>query len=526
MAQHDSRLVFVRKASGLVKALTWWDVFVAVVSAPAGSGIIYYSVSTSATFPGGNIALSFLIGMLLVFPVIYVAASTSGLIPRSGSLYVLISRVLSPSLGFLAAVLFFLGYTLSVGVVAFVTTSIAGGIFVQTGKAGGLRYLQDFGVALERPGNSAIGGAILVILTWLLVLRGVRAFRRAMRVMFVFAVAAVVTTVGFFFAVRFFGGVPRFFNGVWGAGSYEKVLGIAAQHGWKAPPFSWGATLDLLLVVLFSYGGLELISYASGEVSHSDRRSFRGYIAGWVCLACLYIIISFSVTFAFGDFINAYGFMFQQYSQELGQAVPAVAPSIPFYFTSIMPNPWVSILVSLALCVWLLNTMVPYFFSPSRLVFALAMDRTVPRALTNVNAKTGAPTTASHLTLVVALAGVLLNLLNVGVVLGTILFCALFVYWLYGLSAMLLPYRRPDLYERLPEQRTIGGLPVISIIGLLAFAVGWFVVFVAIRQLSMTIVVFLSVLMGLCMSLYAWRLSASHKIGIDVERICRELPPE
>jgi amino acid transporter len=170
--------------------------------------------------------------------------------------------------------------------------------------------------------------------------------------------------------------------------------------------------------------------------------------------------------------------------------------------------------------------MVPYFFSPSRLIFALAMDRAVPKSLANVSPRTGAPTTASHLTLGVALLGVMMNLLGVGVVLGTILFCALFVYWMYGLSAMLLPYTDPDLYHRLPEQRMIAGLPVVSIVGLFAFAVGWFVVFVAIRQLSMSIIVFLAILMGLCMLLYCRRLADNKIFGIDVDRIYSELPPE
>src|SRR5579863_1221842 len=126
----DESLVFTRKASGLVKDLTWWDVFLNVISAPAGSGIIYYSVSTTSTFPGGNIVLSFFIGMLLLLPIIHITATSAGLLPRSGSLFILISRVVGPALGFVAAVMFFVGYTLSIGVVAYVTARLLGGVMV------------------------------------------------------------------------------------------------------------------------------------------------------------------------------------------------------------------------------------------------------------------------------------------------------------------------------------------------------------------------------------------------------------
>jgi len=289
---------------------------------------------------------------------------------------------------------------------------------------------------------------------------------------------------------------------------------------------SWPATLDLLLVVLFAYGGLELASYASGEVSQAERRAVRGYLAGWACLAAIYVLIAFAVSFAFGDFLSAYDYLFQKHPRQLSQVLPAIAPSIPFYLASVIRDPWIGFTVSLGLCLWLVNTMVPYFFAPSRLLFALAMDRSVPQALCNVSTKTGAPTTASHLTLLVALGGVLLNLLQVGVVLGTILFCALFVYWLYGLSAALLPFRRPDLYQHLRVQGQVAGLPSISVVGVLTTGVGWFVLFVAVRQLSMPIVILLSFLIAAIVLFYARRLAANRKAGFDTEKIYSHLPPD
>ncbi len=78
-------LVFTRKTSGLVKGLSWKDILILVISAPAGSGILYYSVSTASTYPGGNIGLSFLIGMALFIPLLYLAALNASMIPNSGS---------------------------------------------------------------------------------------------------------------------------------------------------------------------------------------------------------------------------------------------------------------------------------------------------------------------------------------------------------------------------------------------------------------------------------------------------------
>lgn len=522
----DEPLIFTRKSSGLVKGLNWWDIFVIVISAPAGSGILYYSVSTKSAFPGGSVGLSFLIGMILIFPVVYIAAVSSAMIPRSGSLYVLISRVISPAVGFIAAVLFFVGYTLSIGVVAFVTTQVAGGILVQAARAAGIGGLQRFGEALQRPMWSAMGGMILVLLTWVLVLCGIKAFRVTMRLLFYATVGAALVTVIYFFLVPSLGGAETLFDRTWGGGTYQKIMVMASAKGWTAPSFSWSATLDLLLVVLFSYGGLELISYAGGEVSQPKGKPVAGYLLGWVCLALVYMAIAFSVTHAFGHFLGAYDFLFQKNPQDLATIMPALSPSVPFYISSIISNPWIAGLVSLGLCLWLVNTMVPYFFSPSRLIFALAMDRAIPPSMADVNEKNGAPTKASHLTLVFALAGVLLNFLGVGIVLGTILFCALFVYWLYGLSAALLPFTRRDLYKESPVQSSFAGVPTLTWVGLFCFGIGWFVIFVAVRQLTADVSIFLTILMAIALGVYVRQLLINQRQGIDVTKIYNQLPPD
>lgn len=522
----DEPLVFTRKASGLVKGLNWWDVFVIVISAPAGSGILYYSVSTRAAFPGGSVGLSFLIGMVLMFPIIYIAAVTSAMIPRSGSLYVLISRVISPAAGFIASALFFVGYTLSIGVVACIVTQVVGGILVEAARAAKMAGLQRFGELLQLPRYSALGGFVLVFLTWLLVLRGIQAFRATMRLLFFATMGAAVMAVAYFYLVPSLGGAERLFDQSWGAGSYRKILVLASTKGWSAPAFSWSATFNLLLVVLFSYGGIELISYASGEVSQTQGRPVAGYIWGWLCLAAIYTVIAFSVSYAFGPFLDAYDFLFHKSPKDLGTIMPAISPSVPFYIASVMSNPWISGIISLCLCLWLVNTMVPYFFSPSRLIFALAMDRSIPPSMADVNPENGAPTKASHLTLLFALGGVLLNFLGVNIVLGTILFCALFVYWLYGLSAALLPFTRRDLYQSSPVQSSFAGLPTLTWVGLFCFGVGWFVIFVSVRQLTGDVSVFLAILMLVALGVYVRQLRANQRQGIDVAKIYTQLPPD
>jgi len=520
-----NQLIFARKTSGLVKGLSWFDAFLLVISAPAGSGILYYSVSTASEYPGANVALSFLIGMFVILPVIFLAAISSNVIPKSGSLYVFISRIVSPGIGFVTASLFFLGYTLSIGVVAFVVTQVVGGILVNAGMAGGASAVQQFGELLQNPYWSAVGGTCLVLLTWAIVLRGIRVFRNVMRVLFAVTVVSAGITVVCFLLVSHEGVVQQF-NSNWGENAYQRVMALATEKGWTAPAFSLPSTLNLLLVVLFSYAGLELISYASGEISQAERKAMRAYIWAGVCLGAIYIAIAFSATRAFGEFVGAYDFLVKNHAEALKEVMPAISPSIPFYVASIMPNPWLGVAISLGLSLWLVTTMIPYFFSPSRLIFALAMDRAIPESMADVNPRTGAPTKASHLTLFFALVGVFFNLMNVGTVLGTILFSAVFVYWLYGLSAMLLPYKNPELFARVPLQASLLGVPLLSVVGAITFGIGWFVIFIAARQMSMDVVIALCVYMTLTMLFYVVRLQKNRERGIDSYQVYAQLPPD
>src|SRR6056297_4276263 len=111
----DKGVIFTRRASGLVRELSWLDVFIFVVAGPAASGIMFYSVSTAADFPGASLPLAFLFGLIIFLPITLLVAINSATMPRSGGLYIGVSRVMGPTLGFLSAWLLFIGYGISSG---------------------------------------------------------------------------------------------------------------------------------------------------------------------------------------------------------------------------------------------------------------------------------------------------------------------------------------------------------------------------------------------------------------------------
>lgn len=521
----EKGIVFTRSASGLVRELSWWDVFIFVIAAPAASGIIFYSVSAAADYPGGSIPLGFVIGSAIFLPICALIAMTSVAMPRSGGLYICVSRVIDPTLGYLGGWMFFVGYGIAMGVLGYIVMGIMGGAIETSGIASGISFLTKLGKGLGGHTGKTIAGALWVIFFWAISLRGIRWIRNAMRVLFAFPLIATLIAVLYFI---FTGpnGVESAFDRCWGTGVFQTVIDVARANGWTTPLFSWAATLGTLIVVIWAYTGVEAINYAGGEVKTPRTSMVRGFLWGCLAVGIMYIIVAYAVYYPFKEFIGAYDFLYDKHQDVLEGIMPAISPSVPFYAASIIGNVWIGVLVTAAIALWFVNSIPPIFLATSRLAFALAMDRAWPEKIADVNPKTGSPTWAIHLTAIVGLFGVLLMSQNVGVVLGILNITFFFIVWGYGLSAMLLPYLKPEIYERSPVGWKIGKVPLMVILGVITFAAGWFFVFLSVMEFTKPIMFVVILTMVIGMLIYLYQQVRNKRRGIDISKIYSEIPPE
>ncbi|MEM2985298.1 MAG: amino acid permease, partial [Candidatus Jordarchaeaceae archaeon] len=100
-ASRPRRIVFTRDATGLVREVSIKDAFMIVFSLVIGGGILFLSVQAlqPGYFPGANLSISYLIGLIFVLPLYMVYAIFSRAMPRSGGDYIFVSRILGPGLG-------------------------------------------------------------------------------------------------------------------------------------------------------------------------------------------------------------------------------------------------------------------------------------------------------------------------------------------------------------------------------------------------------------------------------------------
>ncbi len=521
----EKQLIFARKSSGMIRELSWIDVFIMSMAAPAASGILYYSVNTQSSYPGGSIWLAFIIGLIIFLPISYVISMLATAMPRAGSLYVAVSRLMDSSVGYIGAYLYFIGQALIAGVLGNIITAILGGIFISISDAYSILFLKGIGEAFQTSTGTIIGGCIWVLIFWAVTLGGIKIFRRFMQFFFYIPLAATLLTIIIFIFTSSTGAVEAF-NQTWGAGAYQGIIETAKVSGWTESPFSFESTLALLLVVLWAYNGIDMGSYAGSEVQSPKKSFVKGVILGWLFVGVLYVLLSFAVVKPFGEFIGAYDFLAKNNQEGIKSIMPFVQPSVPFYLISIMPNKLIGILLSLTIVMWFVNSIPPIFISTSRILFALSMDRTVPEKLANVNDKNGAPIWATHLTAIVAILGVVFQTFNVTVVLGTLLFCTFFIFWMYGFSAMVLPFYKPKIYEQLSIKTKIAGVPLLSIGGFLTFGIGWYFVFLALREITLPVAFVLAIFLLIGVIIYYSQIVKNSKREISIKELTSEMPPE
>lgn len=515
--------MFARKASGLVRELGFQDAFIWAIAAPAASGINFYSVRMAYTYPGANAALSFLVASLILLPIVVTLGILSATMPRAGGMYIHVSRTLGPTLGFYAAWAMVIGYGIAVGLLGYIVTGILGSAFVMIGMAGAGQALVNLGTAMATPTWQAVGGVLWTLFFWGVSLFGLRYIKWMERILFWLPLAATVIAVIIFIAVGP-ANAEQVFDSIWGQGVYKGVLEAAREKGWGFPGFSWDATVAAMIVPFWAWTAFESITFVSGEVRDPRKSMMYGFVGGYIACMIMYVIVAWAVYYPYQQFVGAYVFLANNHPDVLSSIMPLITPSVPFLAASLSGNLVAGAIIAILMVLWFANSIPPVFMATSRTLFALAFDRAIPLKLSEVNER-GCPTWASHVTMLWGLVGVFVAFFSVDVILGILDFTMLNFFWLMGLAALLLPFVRPEIYKMCPVQKSILGVPIISILGLLSFAIGFWIVCFSILEFTYSVAATMAAFLAIGFLVNLWQYMKNVEEGIDVSKIYTVLPP-
>jgi basic amino acid/polyamine antiporter, APA family len=534
--QAEPRL-FARKASGLVREFGFFDSFVFnVIGYALGLVLATTPFFAGALFPDANMFLILTFGVILSMFNGLTYGLLGGAMPRSGGDYVYNGRVLHPAIGFMANWGFTWSQFLGIGIYTQWTINYALAISAATvGYTTGSQALVDFSTFISRPGPSFVLSLVLLALVVVVQLAGMRFLRRFLNLFFIVAVVGTLVTL-FVFLSSSAGDFVNAFNQFMSANAdlpnaYNAVIDQARDAGFSQPATTLGGALFALPLGYWVFIGFTYSAYIGGEVKEPQRVQSRamlaslffGYVSYMVIMAVYYNVVG-------TEFNNAAAYL--QYGE--GSPIP-VAGTLNFFAGLLTTNVFLNVLMGLSFFLWHFLLLFVMFTICVRNMFAWSFDQVMPTWLTRLTNETRVPWSA---TVAVAILAAILLWASIFTPLFDYVFnyIAIFsiAFWITSFAAILLPYRRRELFESAPQtvQRRIGGVPLITIAGVVNL-----ILFSVILYSSFTLPAFsgpvgpasLIFLFGIYLvglAIYYVAAAIRRRQGTDFNLLYSEIPPE
>ena len=460
--------VFTRASSGLVRQVRTDDVMFYGWQQIALSYIVFM-VLFWGVYPGASMELASLFATVGGLALGACYALFAALYPRSGGEYVFLSRTAHPALGFAVSFSFAFWELFYFGVnggflALFAISPILAAIGVQTGS----QALIDASAWFSKDIGIFVPGAAMILFHAIVQHRGAGLWFRTQRVASYVAVASLGLTVVVLALAA--AGVFDFkanFDALAGAGAYDTFVAQGAAAGASAAPFDLGQTWAFVAWPAFSIWFAVAAASFSGEVKNVQRSQLLGIGGAIGFMGIAFIVLTFLYRTVFGaDFLTAAGASFLGTE---GITFPLGAPQMVPFFTAIAGgSPILTVLMSLwviAIAWYVGGTTLIY---ATRAMLAWSIDGVAPDKLGDVNERYHTPHWGILVGVVVAF--VFLYLFAFTTLLGPVSgFLGLAVAFVaVSIWAVLFPFVRKSQFENSPIAFRVGGIPILSLLGVVA----------------------------------------------------------
>jgi amino acid transporter len=538
--------LFLRKATGLVRA---WSVFDAFVYAFFSINLItlgLYSFSQMYYFEGGLLPAIIISGAIILFEVVVYAALIA-VMPRAGGDYVWQSRILGGGIGFVLAVtgwwfILWLWVPLYSDMLRQLFFTPLLGILGATDAA---LWFSDTSLGLF------VSVMIVCAVVAIFIALGMKWYSRLQKWCFWISIVSLFVV----FAFLLFGNNAAFRSGLeeqapalFGASPdvYEATMAAGEEAGAITP--LWGGTLGAVFLAipymvffnLWPNWGATLYGEVRGATDF--KRNFWGM--GWALIittvlgAVFFLLINKTITWDW--YMNANGAWWNFRWGYTDQTPPLPIWPYPALLAVFMtPSRIVQFIVVLAMSAWWFGWSGTVFLSSTRVIFAAAFDRLLPEKVAEVEPRTRTPIYALLLMVVPSLiVGALFawDIFNF----QSLTLCSTLViavtYLGSTIAATLLPWLKPNLYKASPIAKyKVLGIPLITVAGVIF---GAFLIFLLYQWLfdpnglygiglsNLNSVIYMLAMYLLALAIYVGFKWYRRREGIDINKIYEEIPVE
>jgi amino acid transporter len=276
----------------------------------------------------------------------------------------------------------------------------------------------------------------------------------------------------------------------------------------------------------------QMPAYAAGELRRPRRNSLVSMIGALVFAGAVFTILAALASHTFGD--DFLGGMTRLYN-EGSEAYPNIPPPFFLLYTSMLTDSATLVtLMTLGVVVALVANIALTILVPTRNVLAYSLDNVLPEALRKTHPRFHSPTAAVLLVSGIGAAILapyvygppdLFNFVFSAATLQAIVFVAA------AAAAIVFPWRARAVFESSPYPHRLGGVPVITILGVIAFCL--YAYFAAklitddrigANSTSGLIAVGIGLAAGVVIYAVSWAWNKSR--GVDLGLAYKELPPE
>jgi amino acid transporter len=463
---------FSRSASGLIRVAGSWDVFIYNVGlVSVGIAIAFNQFYGPSLYPGAMVWLSTLLATLGMVAAAGTFYFWSVIFPRSGGVYVSLSRSTTASLAFVLSVVesVILLYYGALAASLVVKVGLAP-CFATIGSVAGNSTLVDWANSVSTQTGVFCIGTGLLLTAGLLLTSGTRRYFTSQKILF--AIAAVGTLI--VLVVLLLGSHSEFegnFQHLTGL-SVAGVIATAKVHGFTTAPHDFWESVKFLVWPLTPLLGAMQSVALGGEIKKVNRNQLLGMLGAVIATGVVIALFSIVASQVFGDtFQGAVAFnSVEGLSNASTEGSMGAAPYFPVLAGILTNSVVLSIIIMATFLVWVWFWIPAQIAYTTRSMIAWSFDKLAPNQLGFVSKRFNTPviaiwiSTALSIVFMWAIAYKEVNLLTLIEPLLIVWGTAMFV-------AIVFPFTGRQFFRASSASAyKIGRVPLMSITGVLAVA--------------------------------------------------------
>lgn len=458
--------LFVRKASGLVRA---WSVFDAFIYATFSINLITLGlfIFSYCWYFGGSLGTAVVVGGIFTIFEVIVYASLISAMPRAGGDYVWQSRILGRGVGFLLSVT---GWWF----ILWLWVPLYGQILTYEFLTPMAALLGAPELALWFTGTPVgllVGMLLVCAIVFIYIAIGMKWYARVQKASFYMGVLGLLIVFGLLlfndkatFIAALNANLPVIYGLPAGVDYYNETIaaGVAAGSTFGSlGTIALGASMAMVPMMTFFNLWPNWGSTLYGEVRGANdyKRNFWGMAAAIIVTASLALVFFALInkTMGWDFYINANGAFWSNVFY--GTDVPIPVWPYPVQFAAFLTGSrGLQLLIVFLVGMWWFGWSGTVFLSSTRVIFAAALDRMLPEWVSKIDTRTRTPINALLLMVIPSIIISILYAWDVvsfkSIVLDATLVIAV-TFFGTTLAGILLPWRQKEIFDGSPIARYI-----------------------------------------------------------------------